>query len=292
MYLDGYCEHLKIEKKMSKNSVEAYKSDLIDFGNFIKKSQGKPLNEVTETDIIAFISHQKKQKKAASTLSRKIASVRNFYNYLVIENVIRENPTQGIKTPKGEKKEIEYLRYEEIEKLLEISQEGLIGIRNKALLEIMYATGLKAKEIIEVGVKDINLKIGFLSCSGQHGKARVVPVGRLAREATEKYIKEAREKMAKENEEALFVNFHGERMTRQGLWKILKECGEKANIEIGLTPNILRNSFAIHMLQNGADLKSMQELLGHEDFASTQIYEAYAKIKIKDVYDSNHPRAL
>ena len=231
--------------------------------------------------------------KSAATVNRKLASIRAFFGFLMLERLIQENPTQGIKTPKIEKKELEYLTLEEIDILLESPDDSDKGRRDRAILEVLYATGIKVSELIEANIDDINFRMGFITCAADTSKARIVPLGRPARAALEDYVYEVRDAMLKDNrdEKALFVNFYGKRITRQGLWKILKECGEKTSIQSKITPKILRNSFAVHMLQNGADLKSLQELMGHEDIAATQIYLTATKNRIKDVYDNTHPRA-
>lgn len=171
--------------------------------------------------------------------------------------------------------------------------DSIRGKRDRAILELLYATGIRVNEVIAANVKDVNLRIGFFTCPGESGKARIIPIGRPARAALEEYIYNSRDMMVKDNkdEDALFVNYYGKRMTRQGLWKIMKEYADKAGLSQKLTPHILRNSFAVHMVQNGADLKSLQELLGHEDISATQIYLSVTKNRIKDVYDKTHPRA-
>jgi integrase/recombinase XerD len=180
-----------------------------------------------------------------------------------------------------------------VDRLLAIPEDTLIGKRDRGILELLYATGIRVSELIEANVEDLNLRMGFITCAGEQSKARIIPIGRPARVALEEYIYDARPAIVKEkiDETALFVNYYGERITRQGLWKVLKEYGRKAGLEGKLTPNVLRNSFAVHMIQNGADLKSLQELLGHEDISATQIYLSVTKNRIKDVYDRTHPRA-
>ena len=202
----------------------------------------------------------------------------------------------NIKSPRIERKELEYLTIEEIDKLLSLPDDSIKGQRDRAILEIMYATGIRVSELIEAKVEDVNLRLGFITCTGEHGKARIIPMGRPARAAVEAYIYDVRDKMIKNKDEEkpndiLFVNYMGEKLTRQGLWKILKEYADKAGIETKITPQSLRNSFAVHMIQNGADLKSLQELMGHEDITATQIYLTVTKNRIKDVYDKTHPRA-
>ena len=216
-----------------------------------------------------------------------------FYKYLLEQKIISENPVSGIKSLKIEKKGIEYLTIEEIDRLLSLPDDSVKGKRDKAILEVLYATGIRVSELVEVKLSDVNIRMGFISCMGIHSKARVIPLGRPARAALEEYIYDIRKVLVRGNteEKALFVNYHGQQLTRQGLWKIIREYAKKANIENRITPQTLRNSFAVHMVQNGADLKSLQELLGHEDISAMQIYLSETKNRIKDVYDKTHPRA-
>ena len=291
MLLEQFETFLREEKKVAANTIQAYIKDLQHFETFIL-ARGRRFNDVTNTDILAYLMKLKEEGKSGSTVNRKLASIRTFYNYLLREVEVLENPTENIKSPKIEKKEIEYLSIEDIDKLMQLPGEGAKGLRDKAILEVLYATGIRASELIEMKVDDVNLRMGFIKCSGEHTRARVIPMGRPCRAAMEEYMYESRDKMLKGNEnDFVFVNYIGEPMTRQGLWKVLKEYGELAGFEVSLTPQIIRNSFAIHMLQNGADLKSLQELMGHEDIAATQAYLAVTKNRIKDVYDKTHPRA-
>ena len=206
---------------------------------------------------------------------------------------ISANPADHIKSPKVQRKQIEFLTVQEMEELLSQPDDSLKGRRDQALLELLYAAGLRVSEAAAAGVGDVNLRIGFVTCSGEHGKARIVPLGRPSREAMERYIYEVRPKLlrGREDEGALFLNYNGSRLTRQGVWKILKEYAQKAGLAHRLSPQTLRNSFAVHMVQNGADLKSIQELMGHEDLTATQIYLSVTKNRIKEVYDRTHPRA-
>jgi integrase/recombinase XerD len=200
----------------------------------------------------------------------------------------------GIKSPKIARKEIEYLTIEEVENLLAQPDKSDIGLRDTAILEVLYATGLRVSEAISANVDDVNLRMGFITCDGTHGKARIIPLGRPSRAALETYIYDDRNKLLRgkdPSQKALFLNYYGERLTRQALWKILKGYAVAAGIKKKITPQILRNSFAVHMVQNGADLRSLQELMGHEDLSSTQVYLSVARNRIKDVYDNTHPRA-
>lgn len=293
MYINDFIDYLQKERKMSKNSLEAYKRDVQEFIGFEGSRGMTDLSETSSTEIVAFLHELKMSGKSAATVNRKLASVRAFFNFMMNSGLIGSNPTADIKSPKIERKELEFLTLEEVDKLLETPDESIRGIRDKAILEVLYATGIRVSELIEADLEDINMRMGFITCAGEQSKARIVPLGRPARAALEKYIYEGRKLLIKENieEKALFVNYYGKRITRQGLWKLLKEYGEKAGIEHRLTPNIIRNSFAVHMLQNGADLKSLQELMGHEDITATQAYLSVTKNRIKDVYDKTHPRA-
>lgn len=293
MYTKDFIEYLQKERKMSKNTLEAYKRDVQEFVAFEGSRGMTDLLETSSTEIVAFLHELKMSGKSAATVNRKLASVRSFFNFLINSGLISSNPTVDIKSPKIERKELEYLTLEEVDKLLEMPDDSIKGIRDRAILEVLYATGIRVSELIEADLEDINMRMGFITCDGEQSKARIVPLGRPARAALETYIYEARKALVRENteEKALFVNYYGTRITRQGLWKVLKEYGEKAGIEKKLTSNIMRNSFAVHMLQNGADLKSLQELMGHEDITATQAYLSVTKNRIKDVYDKTHPRA-
>lgn len=293
-YLNDFMNYLSTEKKMAQNSLEAYKRDVLEFEGIIREKQNIDLIEASNTEVVAYLLKLKNEGKSAATVNRKIASLRAFYNYLTAQNLITVNPTVNIKSPKIERKTIEYLTIEEIENLLSKPDQSLKGLRDRAILELLYATGIRVSEIVEMNLEDVNLRMGFVTCTGEHGKARIIPMGRPSRAAVEEYIYEVRDKIMKgvvSTEKALFVNYTGSRLTRQGLWKLLKEYAKLAGIENKLTPQTLRNSFAVHMIQNGADIKSLQELMGHEDISATQIYLSVSKNRIKEVYDKAHPRA-
>lgn len=293
MYRQDFADYLKNERKMSANTMEAYNRDVAEFVTFEEGRGITDITETTSTEIIAFLHYLKSVGKSAATVNRKLASIRAFFNYLLNEGIIQNNPTANIKSPKIERKTLEYLEINEIDKLLDAPDDSMRGVRDKAILEVLYATGIRVSELIDANVEDLNLRMGFITCAGEHSKARIIPLGRPARAALENYIYDVRENLLRDNkdEKALFVNYYGKRITRQGLWKILREYGDKIGIEQKLTPNIIRNSFAVHMLQNGADLKSLQELMGHEDITATQVYLSVTKNRIKDVYDKTHPRA-
>jgi len=293
MYTEEFVQYLQKEKRMAKNTLEAYRRDVLHFISFEGSRGITDVSDTSGTDIIAYLHNLKAKGKSASTVNRKLASIRSYFNYLLKQGSVSENPTSGIKTPKIQRKELEFLSIDEMNRLLGSPDQSLKGYRDTAILEVLYATGIKVTELIEANVEDVNFRMGFITCATMSNRARIVPLGRPARAALEEYVYDIRDKFLKDNkdETALFVNFYGQRITRQGLWKMLREYGERAGIEQKITPNIIRNSFAVHMLQNGADLKALQELMGHEDISATQVYLAATKSRIKDVYDKTHPRA-
>lgn len=293
MYIEQFIDYLKNEKKLAANSLDAYGRDIRDFQQFLSGRGVEDLTGAARDDVTAYLNKLKADGRSPSTLNRKMASIRTFYNYLQDTGVTHENPARGVKTPRVERKELEYLSIKDIDRLLESPDDSLKGRRDRAILEVLYATGIKVSELIDANLEDVNFRMGFITCYGESRRTRIIPMGRPARAALEDYVYEVRDQLLGENKEetALFVNYYGKRLTRQGLWKVLKEYGEKSGIKQKLTPNTLRNSFAVHMLQNGADLKSLQELMGHEDIMATQVYLAATKNHIKDVYDRTHPRA-
>jgi integrase/recombinase XerD len=236
--------------------------------------------------------------RTGSTINRKMASLRSYTSFLCREGVLDTDPTAYVKPPKVEKKNLEYLTVEEVEAILAAPDDSIKGIRDRAILELMYGTGIRVTEVTELRMSDVNFRIGFITCSGEYGRARIIPLGKPCRLALEEYVEKSRSVLTEshnDDEEAaeqyVFVNYHGDKLTRQGLWKIVKNYAQKAGIEKQLTPQILRNSFAAHMIQNGADLKSIQELMGYEDLTTAQVFLSVAKNRIKEVYDRTHPRA-
>ncbi|MBQ6949511.1 MAG: tyrosine recombinase [Firmicutes bacterium] len=291
--LRQYGEYLEKEKHMAANTRMAYESDVAELQAFLlERGNDQPLT-ASNTDLVAWMLKLKNDGRSGSTLNRKLAAVRGYYSFFIKKGDISVNPTDNIKSPKVKRKQIEYLTVEEVEHLLEQPDDSLKGLRDQALLELLYAAGLRVTEAASANVTDLNLRIGFITCSGEHGKARIVPLGRPSRQAIEAYVYDVRPQLLKDKDDdgALFLNTNGSRLTRQGVWKILKEYAQKAGLEHRLSPQTLRNSFAVHMVQNGADLKSIQELMGHEDLTATQIYLTVTKNRIKEVYDRTHPRA-
>lgn len=296
MELYGFIIYLKEEKKSSDNTCEAYMRDIKAFGEFLQRRGIVALEKAGSNDVAAYMMELKNSGKSKATINRKLSSIRMYYKFLIKKGMMKENPTEDIKSPRIERRELDYLTIEEVETLLLAPDESIKGIRDRAILEVLYATGIRVSEIIELRLKDINLRMGFLTLNGAHGRARIVPMGSMARRALDHYILSSRPALMKDGtpddpESVLFVNYLGEAFSRQGFWKLMKQYGRQVGLEDRLTPHILRTSFAVHMVQNGADLKSLQELMGHEDIMATRIYLSVTKNRIKDVYDKTHPRA-
>ena len=292
-YEQEFENYLAKEKGASRSTASAYVGDLREFCRFME-GRGKTGETAGNADVAAFLRELKESGRSGATVNRKLASVRSYFAFLREKGTCSEDPTTGLKAPKQQRKDIEFLSVDEVNKLLETPGEDAKGIRDRALLEMMYATGMKASEIAAVNTGDINLRIGFVSCSGESGKARIIPLGKPARRAIQSYLDDARPQLLGESKDcgALFLNYMGSRMTRQGIWKLLRFYGEKAGIRKDMNPLILRNSFAAHMIQNGADLKSVQEMMGHADISSTQVYTSFVNDKIREVYEKTHPRAV
>ncbi|GHU61602.1 tyrosine recombinase XerD [Clostridia bacterium] len=291
-------DYLTNNKGLSANSVSAYLRDTAEFATFLEEKGVHAIDDASRADMAAWLLGLKSRGMSAATVNRKLASMRAYFRYAIETGRTEADPTTGIKSPRITRKGIEYLSIEEVERLLTAPGDTDIGRRDLAILEMLYATGLRVTELMFVNIDDVNLRMGFVTCSGAHGKARIIPIGRPARAALEAYIYDIRPHLQRgktaaeaRKESALFLNYYGERITRQALWKILKSYSEKAGIDKKITPQILRNSFAVHMVQNGADLNTLQELMGHEDPVATQAYLSVTKNRIKDVYDSAHPRA-
>ena len=282
---------LENDKKVSLNTLQSYRRDLKQFEKYIEDN-GEDYVEVTNDGIKEYIEHMQEIGKKPSTISRGLASIRSFYQYEAKNKVVEKDPTEGIQSPKIEKRVPSVLTSSEVALLLDQPKDvDLKGTRDKAMLEFAYATGMRVTEIISLNVEDVNLETGYATCRNGK-KERTVPMGNMSLKALKEYVVDARPTMIKdENEKALFVNVNGQRLTRQGFWKIIKYYKEQAHIDKDITPHVLRHSFATHLLQNGADLKSIQMMLGHSDILSTQIYMQFQDESLKNVYKKAHPRA-
>ena len=286
-----FLEFLQNDKKLSDNTLQSYRRDILQFEKFLDANDIN-FSKATEENIEDYLKELQKEGKKTSTASRSLATIRSFYQYLLRTKKVKEDPTVSIQSPKIEKRVPSVLTSEEVELLLDQPKDvDLKGTRDKAMLEFAYATGMKVTEIIDLNIDDVNFDENTVLCSNGK-KARIIPLGTLAEKALKEYVEDARPIMVKdETNKALFVNVNGDRLTRQGFWKIVKYYKEQAHIEKDITPHVLRHSFAPHLLQNGADLKSIQAMLGHSDISSTQIYAQFQTPELKNIYKKAHPRA-
>lgn len=288
-----YCRYKQYlqENSLLDNTASAYGTDASRFTKFLTEKGKKTFRDVDTGDIKEFVVQLEKEQKAPATIARYIASVKSFYIFLLSVGVVDRNPAEKIKPPKPKKALPEILTTEEVAMFLEQPNgSDPKSVRDKTMLELLYATGSRASEIIDLNVGDVNLKIGYIRCK-KHGEERIIPIGKTAVTALESYLNVIRKGIADPAEQALFVNMSGSRMTRQGFWKIVKYYGDCAGIQKQITPHMLRHSFAAHLLENGADLHSIQTMLGHADISSTQVYAKLMNNKLRDVYAKAHPRA-
>ncbi len=291
--IQAYENYLRNVKQAASNTVSSYMRDIRQFSDWMNTSVRVQILSADKQHINAYLLHLQDQGKSGATISRTVASLKNFYSYVVSSGFLEHSPiTAEIHVDRGEKKLPQILSGKEVELLLaQPSSSDPKGLRDKAMLELMYATGVRVTELIDLNVDDVNLELGILKCNTSK-KTRAIPLYPAALKALNVYIKEVRMLMvADPTERALFVNVGGARMSRQGFWKILKFYQNKAGIEKDITPHTLRHSFAVHLLENGADLGSLQELMGHSDISSTQMYTHMINQKIKAVYEKCHPKA-
>ena len=291
-YLKQYEDYLAAEKHASQNTLSSYMRDLHQFAAYLTEFSPVPLPQVTQEVISTYVSWMGGKGKSAATITRSIASIKSFYAYLQLSGEVDINPAKGVAAVKVEHKFPEILTGKEVELFLDQPQcVDAKGYRDHAMLELLYATGIRVSELISLNEDDVNLSASFIRAQSK-GKERIIPLYPAAVKALSHYMKEVRPQLVADPEEtALFVNMNGERMSRQGFWKIIKYYQEKAGIEKDITPHTLRHSFAAHLLENGADLHSIQEMLGHADISSTQIYAHIIKQRLQDVYRKAHPLA-
>ncbi len=287
-----YSTYLEREKRASRNTVTSYLRDINQFADYLKRSQRCSLRQAKVEMVQGYMNWMLNDGKSAASVTRFLASVKSFYNFLLAEGSVDANPAKGLTAARAERKYPEILTSREVETFLDQPRcVDAKGFRDHAMLELLYATGIRVSELISLNLDDLNLSAGFIRCRSK-GKERIIPLYHTAVKALQDYVKNIRPHLISDNgEEALFVNMSGERMSRQGFWKIIKCYQEKAGIEKDITPHTLRHSFAVHLLENGADLRSIQEMLGHADISSTQIYTHVVKRQLKDVYQKAHPRA-
>jgi integrase/recombinase XerD len=292
-WLQPFAAYLIDERGIAQSTQQSYQSDLADFLAYTDSLEICEPNELKAHHITAYLSQLKRQGRSAATISRRIVSIRTFCKFLTVERAVNYNPAMQVESPKVEKNPPVALTSSELDRLLQLPDTAKEqGLRDRAILELLYATGLRATEMTSLNVKNIRLDMGFLLCLGSGGRERMVPIGSYGAFWVTRYLNEARGRLVSDTnleQDALFVNHAGQRLTRQGFWKIIKKYANQLGIE--MTPNTLRHSFAAHMLENGADIRAVQEMMGHSAASSTQIYQTAAKVKIKEVYDRSHPRA-
>ena len=291
-YVKEYTSFMTDIRHKSLNTVESYKRDVTQYISYLDGTGVTDISSTTKTTVLSYLLYLQKEGRASSTVSRTLASLRSYYLFMMQNGVVKSNPTSNLEAPHVEKKIPKILSGEEVELLLEQPKDcDNKGIRDKAMLELLYATGIRVSELINLDVSDVNVPMSFVRCKGGK-KERIIPMGHQAKDALENYINNVRKYMVKdENETALFVNCSGARLSRQGFWKLIKYYQHIAGIETDITPHTLRHSFAAHLLENGADLHSIQEMMGHADISSTQVYSRMIYSKIKDVYAKAHRRA-
>ena len=291
--LEGFSNYLLIDRMLSENTIKSYAFDLQSFLTFLG-SKKRSIKEVNKSDLQQYLAYLYDLGLATTTVSRHLSTIRAFYDYLLIEGQVKANPCELIESPKLPKNLPTVLNLEEVTKLLEsFTTDSPNDIRNQAMIELLYASGMRVSELLDLNLSDLYLEMGFVRCMGKGAKERIVPIGEVATEALKRYLQGPRQALLKENKQmnALFLNRLGSRMSRQGFWKILKQQAKVAGIRKEISPHKLRHSFATHLIENGADLRIVQELLGHTDISTTQIYTHISKSHLQKVIEDAHPRA-
>ena len=293
--ISSFLTHVQVEKGLALNTLSAYRRDLAKFEDFAKKRK-LALPAVKRDDLVDFLASLYRQKLESKTVARHLVTLRNFFRHAQVEELITEDPTAHLESPKIRRSLPGYLRLDEVEKLLELpDQTTPLGLRDRAMLEVLYSTGLRVSELTSLRVMDLDTKVGCVRCIGKGDKERIVPVGRKALAIVEKYLRHGRIALIGPTRGTagafLFVNRRGGRISRVGVWKIFSSYGRKAGLRVPLTPHMLRHSFATHLLERGADLRSVQLMLGHSDISTTQIYTHVVEERLKQIYKAHHPRA-
>jgi integrase/recombinase XerD len=288
-----FLTHVKVEKGLSVNTVAAYRRDLAKFNVFVQKRK-RTLDAVSRDDLVDFLAGMYREKLESRTVARHLVTLRNFFRFAQIQELITADPSLNLESPKIRRTLPGYLKLEEVDRLLaQPDAKTALGLRDLAMLEVLYSTGLRVSELIGLRVADLDAKVGCIRCIGKGDKERIVPAGRKALGMVEKYLRDARPKLLGKGvaSQALFVNRRGDALSRVGVWKILSAYGRRAGLRIALAPHMLRHSFATHLLERGADLRSVQLMLGHADISTTQIYTHVVEERLKQIYKAHHPRA-
>jgi len=291
-YLEAFIDYLRIEKGLSKNSIYSYNEDLKKYKRYIKRIGITDLRKIDRKDITDFLFAQRR-RISPSSISRILSTIKNFHRFLLREKIVLSDPADLIEAPKLEKKIPSFLSTDEVTKILKgPNLKKYQGIRDRAILELMYATGLRVSELVKLQILDVNLDVGFIRCKGKGSKERIVPLGKIAERFVNKYLNESRPKLsAKKENPYLFLAQGGRSLSRQSIWKMIKEVVKKAKIKKSVSPHTLRHSFATHLLERGADLRSIQEMLGHASITTTQIYTHVNQTRLKKIHRQFHPRA-
>jgi integrase/recombinase XerD len=291
--ISSFLTHVKVEKGLSANTVSAYRRDLMKFSDFAKKRK-LMLEAVTRDDLVDFLAGLYRQKLESKSVARHLVSLRNFFRFAQVQELIPADPSLNLESPKIRRSLPGYLRLEEVERLLvQPDAKTPFGLRDRAMLEVLYSAGLRVSELVGLRVSDLDTKAGCVRCIGKGDKERIVPIGKKALAIVDGYLHQARPKLLGKavGSPTLFVNRRGGALSRVGVWKILSAYGRRAGLRVALTPHMLRHSFATHLLEGGADLRSVQLMLGHADISTTQIYTHVVEERLKQIYKAHHPRA-
>ncbi len=291
--IQQFLTYLTVERGLAQNTIISYALDLKQFKAFCNRRQVVQVNRVERNFVLNYLLELKKTGRSSATISRHMAALKAFCRFLMDEQVLDSDPMANLESPGQQKKLPGVLAQEEVEKLLDQPRVGNTGgLRDKAMLELMYATGMRVSELLALDLDQVDCEHGYVRCIGKGSKERIIPVGAIARNFLLEYLGRGRLKiLGGKKENALFLNMRGQRLTRQGFWKIIKKYALEAGITKIITPHTLRHSFATHLLENGADLRALQEMLGHVDIATTQIYTHLTQTKLREVYNKHHPRA-
>jgi integrase/recombinase XerD len=291
--ISSFLTHVRVEKGLSPNTVSAYRRDLMKFSEFAKKRK-LTLEAITRDDLVDFLAGLYRQKLESKSVARHLVSLRNFFRFAQVQELIPADPSLNLESPKIRRSLPGYLRLEEVERLLaQADSETPSGLRDRAMLEVLYSAGLRVSELVGLRVSDLDTKAGCVRCIGKGDKERIVPIGKKALAIVDGYLREARPTLLGKavGSPTLFVNRRGGALSRVGVWKILSAYGRRAGLRVALTPHMLRHSFATHLLEGGADLRSVQLMLGHADISTTQIYTHVVEERLKQIYKAHHPRA-
>jgi integrase/recombinase XerD len=294
--ITAFLNYARVERGLSANTLDAYAGDMVKFATFVKKVR-RPLEEISRDDLVDFLATLYRNGLDSRSVARHLVTVRNLFRFLVTDGIVENDPTLNLESPKIRQTLPSYLSVEEVERLLALPNlKSPLGVRDRALFDVLYSAGLRVSEVIGLKLGDIDFQMGCIRCVGKGDKERLVPIGRKALEAVEKYVREARPQLLRSRRiqvpnAYIFVNRHGNRISRVGVWKIMAAYGQMLGLRKKLTPHKLRHSFATHLLERGADLRSVQLMLGHADISTTQIYTHVLEDRLKSVYKAHHPRA-